>query len=61
MYSLVRLPEISGGQIWSFLLAIISPWFSMLIYQLVIYNRPVVGRSSETYSYAIDMIVIRNI
>jgi hypothetical protein len=37
---------------------IIPPWFSMLIYDLGMNNRPVDGSSSETYSHPIDMIII---
>jgi hypothetical protein len=35
---------------------IISPWFSMLTWEMN--DRPFAGRSSETYSRRIDMIMI---
>jgi hypothetical protein len=37
---------------------IISPWCSMLLYHPGINNRLIGGRSSETKSHPIDMIVI---
>jgi hypothetical protein len=37
---------------------IMPPWISMLIYHMGMNNRLVGGRSSETWSHPIDMIVI---
>jgi hypothetical protein len=36
---------------------IIPPWFYMLVYHLGVNNRPVGGRSSETYSHPIDRAI----
>jgi hypothetical protein len=40
-----------------FLVDIIPPWFPMFIYHLEV-NMPVGGRSSETWSHPIDMIIV---
>jgi hypothetical protein len=37
---------------------VIPPWFFVLIYHLGKNNRPVGGRSSDTQSYTIDIIII---
>jgi hypothetical protein len=37
---------------------IISRWFSILIYHLGMSNVPVGGRSSETQSHIIDMVIV---
>jgi hypothetical protein len=39
---------------------IVPPWLSMLIYHLGMNNRPAGGRSSETSSHPIDMMIINN-
>jgi hypothetical protein len=41
-----------------FLINIIPAWFSMFLYHLGMSNRPVGGRSSETWSHPIDMIEV---
>jgi hypothetical protein len=46
------------NQEFSFVDIIIPPWFSMLLYHVVMNNRPVGGRSSEMQSYPIDMMMM---
>jgi hypothetical protein len=43
-----------------FLINIIPPWLSTLIYHLRMNNGPVDGRSSETQSHPIDMNNVKN-
>jgi hypothetical protein len=37
---------------------IIQPWFSMFMYHMGMNNRPVGGRSSETWSHPTDITII---
>jgi hypothetical protein len=61
MTLLLILPESSGGLIRISLLDIIPAWFSMLIHHLITWwtnSMSVGGRSSESYSHPIDMIIM---